>query len=189
VHVAKRVTVLAGVSAMVALTAATAAWACIPGGGASGGSAKRLTISPAKVQPGDEVTVSAPLAPGAAPIEVRLSGADGPRLLTLQADRVAAGKEGTATGTFVLPTGTVPGQHVLVAVQSGAKWAPTVVAVARPDGTVPEPAASVAVVAKGSDAAGLVRVLLGVTVLGLAVAGWSVRSRRATPEPVATAPR
>jgi len=170
---------------MVAIVATSAAWGCVPGG-AGGASAKSLTISPAKVQPGETVTVTAPGAPSAVPIEVRLGGSDGPLLLTLLAVPGGAGPAGLATGTFVLPPATSPGQYALVAVQSGVKWEPALLAVARPDGTVPE-AGSAVIRAKSGGGPGPEWMLLGVAALGAGTVLWSVRGMRARAKAMAPA--
>jgi len=123
---------------------------------------------------------------GAVPVEVRLGGSDGPLLLTMLADRGGAEPAGPATGTFVLPPATSPGQHALVAVQPGTKWEPAVLAVARPDGTVPE-AGSAVTRAKSRGGRGPAWMLLGVTALGVGTALWSARTVRARAKAMAPA--
>lgn len=163
------------VSVLFAMTAAVAAWACVPSGGSSSGSGKKLVISPARVRPGGTVTVSALMVAGTAPIEVRLN-APGPSLLaTLSSDQAGDRQGSNSTATFVVSPDTPPGRHALVAFQRGARWDPTVLEVARADGTVPEPGSRTT---SATGPGGLAPMLLGVGVLGLAAAAWSVRAGR-----------
>lgn len=157
------------------ILAASGAWACIPGSG--GGSGKKLSVTPAHVQPGDRVTVTAASA-GQGAIEVRLDGTDGPLLGTLSGDRVGTAAGGSSA-TFAVPLTTPPGRHALIAVQAGAKWDPAVLAVARPDGTVPESPAPAGLAGSGSSQGrGPMAIVLGVVALTLVAAIWSVRARR-----------
>lgn len=131
-----RRTCVAAIGAAVAATlGAAAAWACVPAGG--GGSAKKLTVTPSQVKPGDQVTVTAPLSAATNPIDVRLNAANGPLLGTLRSSQGAV-EGGSVRATFTVPLDTKPGKNALIAVQQGVKWDPVLLPVAAEDGTVPE---------------------------------------------------
>ncbi len=117
-----------------AMLLASGAWACVPNGGGSG---RKLTVSPARAQPGDQITVSAPSAAAASPVEIRLNAGDGPVLGSLVAGSAPA-SAASVYATFTLPFETKPGQNALIAVQPGQRWEHAALAVTLPDGTVPE---------------------------------------------------
>ena len=131
----------AGLGVAVALMlVAAAGWACVP---RSGGSKSKLTVSPARARPGDQITVTAPSSAARTPIEIRLNTADGPLLGSIPGEAALVGA-GSVVTTFRLPTDTRPGHHALVAVQAGQRWEPVALAVTLPDGTVPDSGSSAA---------------------------------------------
>lgn len=169
----------------VVVLAAAGAWACVPGGG----SGKKLSVTPAQVQPGDQVTVAATSSARASLLEVRLDGTDGPLLGTLSSDRVGTA-DGGSSATFTVPLTTPPGRHALIAVQAGVKWDPAVLAVADPDGTVPEsPAPAALGGSRTSQGRGPLAIVLAVASLGLGAALWSVRASRQRTRPVSPVAR
>ena len=121
---------LLALSAMIAVGAAS--WACVPGGGSSA-SGRKLAVDPVEAIPGESVTVATSLSAGAPPVEVRLNSAQGTLLAVLE-----AGAGGPVRATFNVPPETPPGRHALIAVQQGARWEPVLLAVAGPDGVVPD---------------------------------------------------
>ena len=156
----------AAFAAAVAVTlGAAGAWACVPGGGASG---KKLTVSPAQVRPGDQVTVSAPSSALTSPIDIRLNAADGPLLGSIPS-AVASPGANSIDATFTLPLETRPGHNALIAVQAGQRWEPAVLAVALPDGTVPDTvhSAGKSVTQSGSERPTAFWAITGLAVLGL----------------------
>ncbi len=120
--------------AAAATLLASGAWACVPNGGGSG---RKLTVSPTRAQPGDQITVSAPSAAAASPVEIRLNAGDGPVLGSLVAGSAPA-SAASVYATFTLPLETKPGQNALIAVQPGQRWEHAALAVTLPNGTVPE---------------------------------------------------
>ena len=152
------------VAAAVTLAAA-GAWACVPGGGASG---KKLTMTPAQVRPGDQFTVSAPSSAVASPIDIRLHAADGPLLGSISSAVASLGAS-SIDATFTLPLETRPGHHALIAVQAGQRWEPAALAVALPDGTVPDTvhSATETVTQSGSERSTAFWAITGLAVLGL----------------------
>jgi hypothetical protein len=157
-----------------AILLASGAWACVPSGGGSG---RQLTVSPTRAQPGDQVTVSAPSAAAASPVEIRLNAGDGPVLGTLVAGSAPA-SAASVYATFTLPLDTKPGQNALIAVQPGQRWEHAALAVALPDGTVPEARNYETEVASQSREGGrrtTMLAMVGVAVLGLSA--MAVRSR------------
>ncbi|MFP5318176.1 MAG: hypothetical protein ACLGI2_07760 [Acidimicrobiia bacterium] len=132
IRLAKRLFIggLLTLSAMIAVGAAS--WACVPGGGSSA-SGRKLAVDPAEVMPGESVTVATSLSAGAPPVEVRLNSAKGTLLTVLE-----AGAGGPVQATFNVPPETPPGRHALIALQQGARWEPVLLAVAGPDGVVPD---------------------------------------------------
>lgn len=172
---------VAAVGVATLLLAASAAWACVPGSGSD----KKLTLTPAQVRPGDPVTVRAPASAGTGPIEVRLDGRDGPVLGTLSRDPTGTAAEYSAT--FTIPLATEPGHHALTAEAAGAKWDPVLLAVARPDGTVPDTATAAA--SAGSDEGRRpLPAVLAVVALALGAAVWALRRRRPRAEVPPTVP-
>lgn len=171
------------VVAVPVLLAGAGAWACVPGGG--GGSGKKLTVSPAQVRPGDQVTVSAPSSTATTPIDIRLNALDGPLLGSILPGAAAAGANRVST-TVAVPPDTMPGQNALIAIQAGQRWDPVALAVALPDGTVPDSPQYAAPNLSRDDASGrrtLMWAIIGFAVLGLgAVAAGAIsrssRSRR-----------
>lgn len=177
---ARRASLAILLPAVVGIMVGAGAWACVPGGG----SGKKLTVTPAEVMPGEQVTVKA-ASSGRSPIEVRLNGPDGALLGTLAGDRTAT-ESGEVAATLTIPLTTSPGRLALVAVQPGAKWDPVVLAVARPDGTVPESPAP-AGAADRSMGGGWLGILGVVGALGLGAVAWSARARRNAAGPASPA--
>lgn len=173
-YLAKKATFALVVSAVVALGAASAAWACVPGGGGGGGGNK-LTIEPKVVSPGDDVTVIVPSSTTSTPIEVRLHGSDGPLLGTL-IPRPGA----SSSASFRVPIGTRPGEIAVIAVQQGAKWEPVAIGVAGPDGIVPSTARAASPGARTTGGVGRSGLLVGAVGIGIATlaAGPVLRARR-----------
>ena len=160
--------------AAAATLLASGAWACVPSGGGSG---RKLTVSPTRAQPGDQITVSAPSAAAASPVEIRLNAGDGPVLGSLVAGSEPAGAA-SVYATFTLPLETKPGQNALIAVQPGQRWEHAALAVALPDGTVPETRnyeTGEASQSRGSGQRTTMLAMVGVAVLGLSA--MAVRSR------------
>ena len=150
------------------------AWACVPNGGGSG---RKLTVSPTRAQPGGQITVSAPSAATASPVEIRLNAGDGPVLGSLVAGSAPA-SAASVYATFTLPLETKPGQNALIAVQPGQRWEHAALAVTLPDGTVPETRnyePGEASPSRGSGRRTTMLAMVGVAVLGLAA--MAVRSR------------
>ena len=178
-----------GLATASALLMASGAWACVPSGGGSG---RKLTVSPTRAQPGDQITVSAPSAAAASPVEIRLNAGDGPVLGSLVVGSEPA-SAATVYATFTLPVDTKPGQNALIAVQPGQRWEHAALAVALPDGTVPEARnyeTDGASQRRGSGRRTMM--LVGVAVLGLSAMAFRsrlisrpdpIRSTRATAGP------
>lgn len=162
--------------AAAAILLASGAWACVPGGG-GGGSGRKLTVSPTQVKPGDTITVSVPSAAAASPVEIRLNAGDGPVLGSLVAGS-APSNGANVSATFTLPPETEPGRNALIAVQPGQRWEPAALAVALPDGTVPEIrnyATGGGSQSRGSGRGTTILVMVGLAFLGLSA--MAVRSR------------
>jgi len=183
-RVARRIGLVAAPASVITLVlVAAVAWACVPGSGPD----KKLTVTPVQVRPGDPVTVSAPASAGTSPIEVRLGGRAGPLLGTLSAPQ--DGSAGGPRATFTVPLTTEPGRHALTAGQAGATWDPVVLAVAGPDGAVPESSAAAPADADGNRARGRLPTVLALAGAGLAAVAWSARGRRRRVDPPATVAR
>jgi len=168
--------------AAAATLLASGAWACVPTGGGSG---RKLTVSPTRAQPGDQITVSVPSAAAASPVEIRLNAGDGPVLGSLVAGSAPASAT-SVYATFTLPLETKPGENALIAVQAGQRWEHAALAVTLPDGTMPETkhyGTGEASQSRGSGRRTTMLAMVGVAVLGLAA--MAVRSRvMSRPDPV-----
>lgn len=168
--------------AAAAILLASGAWACVPTGG---GSDRKLTVSPTQARPGDQITVSVPSSAAASPVEVRLNAGDGPVLGSLVAGSAPV-SAASVYATFTLPLETKPGQNALIAVQAGQRWEHAALAVALPDGTVPETRnyeTGEAPQSRGSGRRTIMLALVGIAVLGLSA--MAVRSRVISrPDPV-----
>lgn len=172
---------------LASILVAAGAWACVPTGS---GSAKKLTVSPTQAQPGETITVSLPSSARASSVEVRLNASDGPLLGSLVTGPAPAGAS-SVSATFTLPLDVKPGQHALIAVQPRQRWEPAALAVALPDGTVPDIRGySAGDVSQGGGGGGrrtALSAIVGVAVLGLFATAirFRVISRRSqvTPSP------
>lgn len=112
-----------------AIAGVAAAWACVPTGG--GSSSRTVTVTPSRVQPGDQVAIGV-AGPGAAePVEIRLDGVRGPLLASVPVTGAPA------TANVDIPLDVEPGQHVVIAVEGAKRSAPVLLEVAGPDGVVP----------------------------------------------------
>lgn len=183
---ARRASVVVSVAMAAAIMLGVAgAWACVPGGG-SGGSAKpQLSVTPPQVKPGEQVTVTAPGSSAIAPIDVRLNSDTGPLLGRLDGDDAAGD---VLRASFTVPLDATPGQNAVIAVQQGARWEPSLLGVAGPDGIVPadrqyNSGASGASGGRGSGVMVLTLVILGAAA-GALVLGLRMRGRSAQPRPL-----
>lgn len=159
----------AHVGALIALVAASPAWACVPAGSGSG----TLAVSPTKAQPGQEVAVSG-LTTGSGPVVIRVNATDGPGLASLVPPRSGKGVE--FSGTFTLPADTRPGESVVVASQDGRVWR-TTIAVEAADGRPLPPAPPAPPVPRKSKSLNMPVLLAAVTATVIAVVGLFVRRR------------
>jgi hypothetical protein len=99
------------VGAVVILSVAATAWACVP--------FASLRVTPTDVQPGQEVSLTgAQFRPGV-PVVIRLDSLDGPELATVMVD---SPKGPFFQSTVVIPPDVSTGTHVLVATQQTPEW-------------------------------------------------------------------
>lgn len=97
---------------MAALLVGATAWACIAG--------PTLKIEPAQARPGQEVAVSGFSYGGSLPIVVRFNGLDGPVLGTFEPVEGRFGDPESLSGKVTIPSGTKPGNYILIATQSAS---------------------------------------------------------------------
>lgn len=152
----------------------SAAWACVPTGGA-----RALTLNPAQAKPGTEVAVTGTTGDASKPIELHLGSSDGTLLATIPAG------QNPIEASFTVPEGTPQGDQVVVAVQEGVKWPPIVLTVLSPEAIAPPPSATPSTVSTTAGDETLLRssalgIVVALALLGVAgLAAVAVRRRAA----------